>query len=312
MRCLAVGLLVALMLAGQSRRAQEVPTPVFSAETREVPVNVTVTDSHGRFVLDLQQSAFQILEDGVLQPIKIFRREDIPVSLGLVVDNSGSMRGKRQAVESAALTLVKDSNPSDETLVINFNDEAFLDVDFTNDIELLRNGLQRIDSRGGTAMREAIRLAIERLHNKGKRDKKVVVVVTDGNDNLTDPSFNMQKLVQIAQKNDVLVYAVALLNEEIKSEAAKAKRELTMLTQETGGQAYYPKDLSEVESIAHQVARDLRNQYTIVYSPLNAAQDGSFRSIKVLVKAPGNPTARARLGYWAKGTPDPAPAPPGR
>jgi VWFA-related protein len=273
-------------------------TPVFSAETREVPLNVTVTDHKGHFVTTLPQTAFQIFENNVPQPIKVFRREDLPVSLCLVVDNSGSMREKRQAVEAAALALVKDSNPQDESCVINFNIDAYLDSDFTADIEKLRSGLERIDSRGETAMREALRLAIEHLHDKGKRDKKVVIVVTDGNDNASE--FPIEKLVQLAQKDDILIYAIGLLNEEEKSEAMKAKRALNLLVQSTGGEVYYPKDLSEVDPIAHQVARDIRNQYYISYTPTNAALDGTYRPIKVLVKAAGNPTPRTRLGYWAK------------
>ncbi len=273
--------------------------PVFSADTREVPVNVTVTDHAGHLVTNLPQSAFTIFEDKVQQPIKVFKREDVPVSMGLVIDNSGSMRGKREAVEAAALALVRDSNPRDETFVINFNDEAFLDVEFSSDLNAVKSGLERIDSRGGTAMREAVRLAVEHLHEKAKRDKKVVILVTDGNDNQTDPTYTIEKLVQVAEKNDVLVYAIGLLNEEERSEAAKAKRALNLLTSRTGGEVFYPKDVTEVDAIAHEVARDLRNQYSIAYTPLRGELDGTFRTIKVVVKAPGNPTPRARLGYWA-------------
>lgn len=276
-------------------------TPVFSAETREVPLNVTVVDHSGHFVLDLPQSDFRIYESGVLQPIKVFRREDIPVSMALVIDNSGSMREKRQAVEAAALALVKDSNPQDESCVINFNMDAYLDADFTNDIEKLRSGLERIDSRGETAMREAMRLAIEHLHDKGKRDKRVVIVVTDGNDNAS--AFTIEQLVHLAQKDDILIYAIGLLDEEERSEAMKAKRALSLLVQSTGGEVFYPKDLSQVDPVAHQVARDLRNQYYISYTPTNEALDGTYRPIKVVVKAPGNPAARSRLGYWAKDSP---------
>lgn len=316
--CITVGVIVILatVLAGHSLRAQkstgksapppkDAAVPVFSAIAREVPLNVTVTDKAGHFVTDLTQSAFQVFEDGKPQTVKIFRHEDVPVSMALVIDNSGSMRGKREAVESAALALVKDSNEKDESLVINFNDEAYLDVDFTSDMETLKTGLERIDSRGETAMREAVRLAIERLHEKGKRDKKVVIVVTDGNDNASNPDFNIEKLTQLASQNDVLVYAIGLLNEEEKSEAAKAKRALTLLVQKTGGELFFPNSLSEVEECAHRIARDIRNQYTIVYSPTNTVQDGTFRAIKVNVKATGT-TSRTRLGYWAPAPPLPS------
>jgi len=302
----AAGFLFILLCPLQAQK--DATVPVFSAETREVPLNITVADKSGHLVTNLPESAFQIFESNVPQKIKIFRREDTPVSMALVVDNSGSMRQKRQAVEAAALALVKDSNPQDETCVINFNADAYLDADFTGNLDKLQAGLERIDSRGETAMREALRLAIEHLHDKGKRDKKVVIVVTDGNDNASDPSFSIERLVQLAEKNDILIYSIGLLDEEEKSEAAKAKRALNLLAQRTGGEVFYPKDLSEVDPIAHQVARDIRNQYFIAYTPTNTALDGTYRPIKVVVKAPGNPVPRSRLGYWAK-APAESPAP---
>ena len=275
----------------------ETAEPIFSTETRQVPLNVTVTDKNDHLVLNLQESAFQIFENNVLQPIKFFRHEDVPVSLALVIDNSGSMRSKRQGVEAAALALVKDSNPQDESIVVNFNDEAYLDADFTSDIKVLQSGLERIDSKGGTAMRDAIRMSIDHLHDKAKRDKKVVIVITDGNDNAS--MVTLDSLVKLAQQDDALIYAIGLLGEEDKSEAAKAKRALKLLVESTGGQVFYPKDVSEVEPIAHQVAHDIRNQYSILYSPVNEKLDGSFRAVKVVVKAPGNPVARTRMGYYA-------------
>jgi VWFA-related protein len=146
-------------------------------------------------------------------------------------------------------------------------------------------------------MRDALRMSIDHLNEKAKRDKKVLLVITDGNDNAS--SFTLQALVRQAQQNDVLVYAIGLLSEEEKKEAKAAKRALDLLVESTGGMVFYPKDVSEVERIAHEVAHDIRNQYTITYSPTNQTLDGSFRTIKVLVKAPGNPVARTRLGYYA-------------
>jgi VWFA-related protein len=295
----------AVALFAQNPAAVSPGDPVFRAYTREVPLYLTVTDRKGHYVTDLKQSAFKVFEDGVEQPIRAFRYEDVPVSMALVIDNSGSMRDKRRAVEAATLALVKDSNPQDECFVINFNEEAYLDVDFTSDIEKLRIGLERIDSRGQTAMREAVRLAIEHLQKKAKRPKKVVMVVTDGNDNFSERDFGMEKLIQLASRDDVLVYAIGLLDQEIKSEARKAKRALNELVQSTGGEVFYPEKLSEVDDIAHQVARDLRNQYFIGYTPLNEALDGTFRRVKVTVKGPGKPVARTRPGYWANSSEKP-------
>jgi len=271
--------------------------PVFSSETRYVPLNVTVTDKGDHLVTNLEQGAFQVFENNVAQPIRIFKHEDVPVSMGLVIDNSGSMRSKRAGVEASALALVKDSNPQDETFVVNFNDEAYRDVDFTSDIKVLQKGLERIDSKGGTAMRDAIRLSIDYLHDKAKRDKKVIIVITDGNDNAS--MVTLESLVKLAQQDGTLIYAIGLLGEEDKSDAAKARRALKLLVESTGGQVFYPKDVSDVEPIAHEVAHDIRNQYSIWYAPLNDNLDGTFRSVKVTVKGPGSPVARTRLGYWA-------------
>ena len=294
-------------LSAQQQSAQGPEDAVFSSETRLVPLNVTVTDKSGRLVTTLPQSAFQVFENGTPQQIKLFKREDVPVSMGLIIDNSGSMREKRQSVEAAALALAKDSNPLDEMFIVNFNDESYLDADFTSDVKVLEQGLTKIDSRGGTAMRDALRMSAEHLKAKAKRDKKVILVVTDGNDNASN--LPLEALVRLAQQNDVLIYAIGILGEEDKKEAKKAQRSLNILTESTGGQVFYPKDVTEVEKIAHQVAHDLRNQYTIAYTPTNQALDGTYRPIKVTVKAAGSPVARTRSGYYAsdkKASPMPA------
>jgi Ca-activated chloride channel family protein len=285
------------LFAQQEKSEGDSGDAIFSADTRLVPLNVTVSDKAGKLITNLPQSAFQVFENGVSQQIKLFKREDVPVSMGLIIDNSGSMREKRAGVESAALALVKDSNKQDEVFIINFNDEVYIDADFTSDIAKMEAGLTKIDSRGGTAMRDAIRLSVEHLKEGAKRDKKVILVVTDGNDNAS--VVPLEALTRLAQQDDVLIYAIGLLSDEDKREAKKAKRALELLAESTGGQVFYPKDVSEVDKIAHQVAHDIRNQYTIAYTPSNTALDGTYRQIKVTVKGPGNPVARTRSGYYA-------------
>jgi Ca-activated chloride channel family protein len=256
-----------------------------------------VVDKSGHLLTNLPQNAFKVYENDIQQQIKTFRREDVPVSMGLIVDNSGSMRDKRAKVEAAAVALVKDSNRQDEVFIVNFNDEAFLDKDFTNNIKELEEGLARIDSRGGTAMRDANRMSIDHLKDKAKKDKKVLVVVTDGNDNSS--LISLENLVKASQQSGVLIYTVGLLSEEEHREAKKAKRALSALAEATGGQVYYPRDLAEVDRIAHQVAHDIRNQYIITYTPSDVKLDGTFRQIRVVANGPGRPTVRTRSGYYA-------------
>jgi VWFA-related protein len=283
--------------------SQENVGTVFHSDTRVVVCNTTVIDRSGHLVTGLAQSAFSVFEDGVRQQIRVFRREDLPVSLGLIIDNSGSMRLKRASVEAAALALVKDSNPQDEVFIVNFNDIAYLDNPgakaFTSDIEEMKQALTRIDSRGGTAMRDAVQMSLDHLKAYAHKEKKVLVMVTDGVENSSAISRSLEELVRNTRQSGVLIYCVGLLTEEEKRDAAAAKRQLNALAEATGGETFYPKDLSEVDRIAHQVARDIRSQYTIEYSPSNANMDGTYRRIKVAVRAPGSPTPRTRTGYFA-------------
>ncbi|MGD0498827.1 MAG: VWA domain-containing protein [Bryobacteraceae bacterium] len=303
--------LAAALLLGQTAGTQEERGTVIRTDVRLVVLHTTVLDRSGHFVTNLPQQDFSVYENGVRQQIKQFKREDVPVSMGLVIDNSGSMRDKRAKVEAAAMALAKDSNPEDEVFVVNFNDEAFLDLppnmDFTSDRKVLEEALTRIDSKGGTRLFDSVRMSIDYLKEKAHRDKKVLVVVTDGDDNASD--ISLENLVKAGQQSEVLIYTVGLLGDEERREAGRAERALKALAVATGGESYFPKELVEVDHIAHQVARDIRSQYLIEYTPENANMDGTYRQIKVAVNAPGRPTVRTRSGYYA--TPErQAPSPP--
>ncbi len=288
----------ALALVAASLAAQEPEGPAtFRSDTRLVVLHASVMDKAGKLLTSLPKESFKIYENGVEQQLRGFVREDVPVSMGIIIDNSGSMRDKRQKVEAAALSLVKASNRNDEIFIVNFNDDAFLDVPFTNDVKKLEEGLTRIDSRGGTAMRDALSMSIDELKEKGKRDKKVLLVITDGNDNTS--LLTLEKLLEKSHRSEILVYAIGLLNEEEKREAAKAKRALNSLANASGGLAFYPRELAEVEKIALDVANEIRNQFMMSYSPVNQNLDGTFRQIKVVVNAPGRPVVRTRSGYYA-------------
>ncbi len=271
--------------------------PTFRADSRLVVLHASVVDKGGKLLTDLPQKSFKVFENNVEQQIRLFRREDVPVSLCIVIDDSGSMRDKRAKVAAAALGLVKASNKADEVCVVNFNDEAYLDQPFTNDIGRLEQALEKIDSRGGTAMRDAVSMSIDYEKKDGKKDKKVVLVITDGDD--TASTETLEKLVAKCQRSEVLIYAIGILTDEEARKAKSAKRNLTMLARESGGVAYFPKDLVEVEALAIQIAHEIRNQYIITYTPTIQELDGSYRTIKVVASAKGNPTVRTRSGYFA-------------
>jgi Ca-activated chloride channel family protein len=311
-------ILAATAAAGVALVAQD-EVPTFTVDTREVDLYVSVGDKDGKLVPGIPKSAFKVLENGVEQPIKAFSQTDVPVSMGIVIDNSGSMRDKRANVNAASMALVKASNPSDEVFLIGFNDTAYMDQEFTSDTKLLETALDKTDSRGGTAMRDAIHLALEYMKGicdackvKGaKRDKKVLLVITDGEDNTSDET--LEQLVREARQSGVLIYSIGLLDQEIPGEARAAKRALKALAEASGGLDYYPKNLAEVEKITPQVAKEIRNQYLIAYSPVNAALDGSYRKIEVKLTGFGKPNVRYRNGYYASSDAQgnlKAPAPP--
>ena len=270
-----------------------------------VVLHASVLNDRSAFVPGLKEENFKILEDKVEQKLAVFKQEDVPVSFGLVVDNSGSMREKRPQVNAAALTFVKTSNPQDEGFVVNFNDDYYLDTehDFTSDLAEMKTALERIDARGSTALYDAVIGSLDHL-KKGTRDKKVILVVTDGEDNASRHS--LENAVEQAQRNDAVIYAVGVFgDEDLKHDRRAMKKARTALTQlavATGGLAFFPEDASDTEAICTQIARDIRNQYTLAYYPTNAAHDGSFRSVQVEILAPrgsGKLSVRTRSGYYA-------------
>jgi Ca-activated chloride channel family protein len=269
-----------------------------------VVLHTTVLDDRGRFAEGLKQENFRILEDKVEQKLAVFKREDVPVSMGLVIDNSGSMRDKRPRVNEAALTLVTTSNPQDEAFVVNFNDDFYLDLDkdFTNSIPELKEALERIDSRGSTALYDAIIGSLDHL-KKASKDKRVLLIVTDGEDNTSHNSLD--KAIKEVQKTDTVIYTIGLLSEESKKNSKRAKKALEQIALASGGLAFFPENVDDVHNICEQVARDIRNQYTLAYYPTNTKRDGTFRTVQVEVIPPrgrGKLVARTRNGYYAPGS----------
>jgi Ca-activated chloride channel homolog len=278
-----------------------------SVETLEVQLPISVLDKEGRPVDGLKQENFLVFEDKVQQTIKTFRHEDIPLSLGLVIDNSGSMRNKRERVNSSALAFVRESNPEDESFIVNFDDSAYLEQDFTSSIGDLIDALENIDARGETALYDALYLAAEKVTKDGKKDKKAILVISDGEDNAS--KYGINKVFEALRQSKVTVYAIGLLEEDDqrgglfkKPPSKKAKEDLMKFAEITGGQAYFPKNLDEVEELVKHIAHDIRNHYTITYTPTNAKLDGSWREVTVKVNPPKNMpkiTWHTKQGYYA-------------
>jgi Ca-activated chloride channel homolog len=273
------------------------------ADAYEVRLNATVLDSGGRSVQTLTQDAFTVYEDGVQQTINSFRHEDLPVSLGLLIDSSGSMYDKRQAVDKSALDFVKLSNPEDEEFLVDFSWEAFIDQDFTNNIDKLQQGLSFIKSSGGTAIYDALVASADYLAKNAKHPKQVLLVVTDGEDNASSATLE-QTIRRIQDLDGPVIYCVGLLfgDDTDKRESRHARRVLETLAEQTGGAAYFPKGLKDVDAVAAEVAQDIRTQYTISYHSTKSPTLGGYREVHVEAKAKGfgRLSVRTRTGYYPR------------
>ncbi|HEV2619933.1 MAG TPA: VWA domain-containing protein [Acidobacteriaceae bacterium] len=269
----------------------------------EVRLNVSVFDPTGHSVQTLDKDAFRVYEDGVPQTIAGFRHEDLPVSLGILIDSSGSMYDKRQAVDQASLDLVKLSNPEDEAFLVDFSWEAFIDQDFTSDIGKLQQGLSYIKSSGGTAIYDALVASADYLSKNAKHPKQVLLVITDGEDNASSATLE-QAIRRIQDFDGPVIYCVGLLfgDDTTKSETRTARRVLETLSEQTGGQAYFPKSVKDVDEIAKEVANDIRTQYSIAYHSTKPPTLGGYRAVHVEAREKGYPklAVRTRTGYYPR------------
>jgi VWFA-related protein len=273
---------------------------VLHTNVEEVVLNATVLQGT-QLVQTLKRDNFQVFEDGVKQGIISFQHTDLPVSIGFVVDNSGSMSKKRPAVNKCALDLVEASNPEDEAFVVNFSDEAYIDQDFTANVNKLRDGLGHIESRGGTALYDAVVASADKLVADAKRPKQVLVLITDGEDNASTLNLD-QTIRRVQELSGPVIYTIGLLfgDEMSRGEVRHARRALELLSSETGGIAFFPKSIEQVDEIAAEIARDIRSQYTIGYHSTKATTEPGFRRVLVTAEAPGMSklTVRTKSGYF--------------
>ena len=272
----------------------------------EVRLNATVLDSSGRTIQTLDKDAFHVFEDNVPQTIASFRHEDLPVSLGILIDSSGSMYDKRAAVDAASLDLVKLSNPQDEAFLVDFSWEAFIDQDFTNNIDKLQQGLSYIKSSGGTAIYDALVASADYLSKNAKHPKQVLLIVTDGEDNASSATLE-QAIRRIQDFDGPVVYCIGLLfgDDTTKTESRHARRVLETLSEQTGGAAYFPKSVKDVDAITKEVANDIRTQYTIAYHSTKPPELGGYRVVRVEAKDKGygKLSVRTRSGYYPRVAP---------
>jgi len=271
---------------------------VFRKDVDEVMLHATVVDDKQHIITNLDRTAFTVFEDGKPQNIISFHHVDIPVAMGIVIDNSGSMREKRSKVNQAALNLVRSSNPRDEVFIVNFNDEQYLDQDFTHDLLKLKEALEKIDARGGTALYDAVVASADHLKQNARLEKKVIFLVTDGEDNASSETLE-QAIKRLQLEGGPSVYAIGILGDE--DHPKRAKKALQIIADRTGGIAFFPKTLDEVDNISRTIANDIRNQYAIGYKPLSPKKAGEFRQIRVEAKAKGHSklVVRTKSGYYA-------------
>ena len=282
----------ALAASPASRQGQA----VFHADARLVVVHVSVHDRQGEPVTGLDRGAFEVYENGARQPVALFRSDEVPVSLGMVIDNSSSMRARRAAVETAALAFARVANPLDEAFVVNFADTVRLDVPITRDHRLIESGLARIDAIGGTALRDAVEVAAEYLNRHATHDRKALLVISDGDDNASTAS--MDPIRRRAGQDGIAIYALALPHDD-PAKAQRGGAALDDLAEHTGGVAVHVGNVADLDAAALRLAREIRRQYTLAYTPSRQALDGSYRKIRVVVKGREKLSVRARAGYYA-------------
>ncbi len=267
-------------------------------DAEEVILNCTVLDKKRELVNGLTASNFKVFEDKSREVIVSLQHRDTPVSIGLVIDNSGSMSSKRAAVVSAALDLVKASNPQDETFVINFSDQAYLDQDFTSDLSQLQQGLSKLSLSGSTALYDTVVTAADKMERSATRPRKILIVISDGDDNSSRLTLE-DAVHRVQDMQGPIIYSIGLLFGGDKSR--HARHDLQILSNETGGIAFFPGSLRDIDSVAAEVARDIRNQYAIAYRSTRTSAEG-YHTVKVEANSPeqGKLAVYTRSGYYVK------------
>ncbi len=284
--------------------------PLFRAEVNQVVIYTSVYDNKGQLVSGLTADDFTVYEDKVEQEIINFAQTDIPSSIGIVLDSSGSMRNKIGRVEQALDLFLSFDNSQNEMFLIRFDDEVELEEDFTRDIENIRDAISNIIIKGGTALYDAIHLSAAKVE-EGSEPRRILLVFTDGEDK--DSYYSLSELVDKVEETDCIIFIVAFLDTDLsenkgffglgKSNKQKVREEISAITDSTGGKAFFPKQVEELDPIFKQIAVELKNQYRLSYIPSNEAKDGMWRRIDVKVRESEEKglRVRAKKGYFSDG-----------
>jgi len=287
---------------------QDVPLDTIKIDTNLVVLRVAVSDQQGRAAINLKQDAFKVFEDGVEQPVSFFSAEESAVSWALVLDRSGSMMDMMSDVYDAALHVIDEGSSRDETFIVTFNKRSELVMDFTSDRHRLENSILGLKAEGETALFDAVQYALDRLQ-RGKHRKRVLVVVTDGEDNASRLKF--RELIERAEEEETMIYTVGMFGEMGRGLALlgmlrdnrEGRAELKKLAEVTGGSSHFPNDVDQCRTVMREIAREVGQQYSLGYYPLNKERDGNWRRIKVAINRNRNSpqlVARTRSGYYAR------------
>jgi Ca-activated chloride channel family protein len=272
---------------------------VFKKKVEEVVLHAVVVDPQNHLMSALNRDAFSVFENGKLQRMTSFRHENVPLALGIVIDNSGSMLPKREKVNEAALNLVRSSNAHDEVFVVNFGEDYYLDQDFTDDISRLKAALDKVETCGSTALYDAIVASAAHIRRDARIQKRVLLVVTDGKDNASQESLG-ETVQRLQQADGPVVYVIAFVDET--KGATSTIRALQAISLNTGGTAYFPKDLDQVDAITKSIAYDIRDQYVIGYKSSNPMAGHAYHAIDVQANdgTRHKLRVRTRTGYYSE------------
>ena len=307
---LALFTLLTCVLSAQELRVQQGPQseqsgkPEVSAPSLKIDVDMvlataTVTDRNGRFVTGLEKENFKLFEDKIPQDIISFSAEDIPLSVGIILDVSGSMKDKLKTAVEAAITFMKGGSPDDEYFLVEFSDRPTATSEFTNDIAKLQSRFMTSKAKGRTALYDAVYMGLAKLE-EGNNTKKALLLITDGEDNRSRYTFSNVK--EFVKEKDIQMYAIGITNGWSDASAEQGRALLRDLAAVSGGNSFFPSSVNNLENICRSIALELKYQYVLGYRSTNGARDGEWRKIKVTAEYPNNKlTVRARPGYYGPG-----------